>query len=200
MNQHRKSSTGRRQASSAPRGQLYYHRNEAVLVPDGYLAIGRIATAHGVRGEVRVELYTDFPERFAPQTDIYMGEALTPATIEYARPHKLQMLVKLVDVETRDEAEELRGQWLFVPEEEAVALEADTYWVHDIIGLQAATEAGEVLGRISEVLFTGANEVYVIQDADGAELLVPAIADVIQQVDLAAKRITVRLLPGMRDA
>lgn len=199
MTQNKKSTAGRRQASSSPRGQLYYNRNEAVLVPDGHIAIGRIATAHGIRGEVRVELYTDFPERFAPQTVIYVGEALTRAKIEYARPHKLQMLVKLVDVETRDDAEALRGQWLFVPEEEAVELEPDTYWVHDIVGLQAETEAGELLGRISEVLFTGANEVYVIQSADGGELLVPAIAEVIQQVDLAAKRITVRLLPGMRD-
>ena len=199
MNPNKKSSTGRRQASSAHGGQIYYNRNEAVLVPDGYIAIGRIATAHGIRGEVRVELYTDFPERFTPQTVIYLGEALTAATIEYARPHKLQMLVKLLGFETRDEAETLRGQWLFVPEEEAVELEADTYWVHDIVGLQAETEEGEVLGRITEVLFTGANEVYVIKGADGVELLVPAIADVIQQVDLAAKRMTVRLLPGMRD-
>lgn len=199
MNPNKKVSPGRRQAPSASQGQLYHHRNEAVFVPDGYIAVGRIATAHGIRGEVRVELHTDFPDRFAPNTVIYISEALSPATIEYARPHKLQMLVKLVGIETRDEAETLRGQWVFVPEDEAVELEADTYWVHDIVGLQAETETGELLGRISEVLFTGANEVYVIQGNDGAELLVPAIADVIQQVDLATKRIIVRLLPGMRD-
>jgi 16S rRNA processing protein RimM len=200
MNQNKKASTGnRRQAAVAPSGKVYYHRNEAVMIPDGYMAIGRIATAHGIQGDVRVELHTDFPERFAPQTVLYLGETLTPTTIEYARPHKQQMLVKFVDVETRDDAEALRAQWLFVPESDAVALEADTYWVHDIIGLQVQTETGEPLGAVSDVLFTGANEVYVVQGDNGNELLLPAIATVIQQVDLSAKCITVRLLPGMRD-
>lgn len=200
MNQSRRTNTAnRRQAAAAPKGQLYYHRNEAVLVPDGYLAIGRIATAHGIQGEVRVELHTDFPERFAPQVQVFMGESLTPTTIEYARPHKQQMLVKFVDVETRDDAEMLRNQWLFVPESDAVELEADTYWVHDIIGLQVQTESGEALGAVTDVLFTGANEVYVVADPNSKELLLPAIADVVQKVDLAAGVITVRLLAGMRD-
>lgn len=200
MNQNKKASTGgRRQAPAAAKGQVYYHRNEAVLVPDGYLAIGRISTAHGIHGEVRVELHTDFPERFAPQVKVFLGDALTPATIEYARPHKQQMLVKFVDIETRNEAEAMRNQWLFVPESEAVELEADSYWVHDIIGLQVQTENGEPLGAVTDVLFTGANEVYVVQESNGNELLLPAIADVVQKVDLAAGAITVRLLPGMRD-
>lgn len=204
MNQTRRTNSAnhsgnRRQTGAAPKGQIYYHRNEAVLVPDGYLAIGRIATAHGIHGEVRVELHTDFPDRFAPQVKLFMGETLTPAIIEYARPHKQQMLVKFVDVETRNDAETLRNQWLFVPEDDAVELEADTYWVHDIIGLQVQTESGEALGAVTDVLFTGANEVYVVADPNSKELLLPAIADVVQKVDLAAGVITVRLLPGMRD-
>lgn len=200
MNPNRRTNTAnRRQTATAPKGQIYYHRNEAVLVPDGYLAIGRIATAHGIHGEVRVELHTDYPERFAPQIKVFMSETLTPATIEYARPHKQQMLVKFVDVETRNDAETLRNQWLFVPESDAVELEADTYWVHDIIGLQVQTESGEALGAVTDVLFTGANEVYVVQDPDNKELLLPAIAEVVQRVDLEAGSIIVRLLPGMRD-
>lgn len=200
MNDNKKASSGgRRQAATAPKGQVYYHRNEAVLVPDGYIAIGRVATAHGIQGEVRVELHTDFPERFAPQVKVFLSDQLTPATIEYARPHKQQMLVKFVDFETRNDAETLRNQWLFVPASEAVTLEADTYWVHDIIGLQAQTESGERLGVVTDVLFTGANEVYVVQESNGHELLLPAIAEVVQTVDLAAGTITVRLLPGMSD-
>lgn len=200
MSQPKKATTGRRPSATAPANQTYYHRNEAVVVPAGYLAVGRITTAHGIRGEVRVELHTDFPERFAPEVTLYVGEALVETTIMYARPHKQQLLVKLVDVDSRDDAEALRGQWLFIPEDEAVELEPDTYWVHDIIGLYVYTEAGQPLGVISEVLFTGANEVYVIQRADtGAELLLPAIADVVQNVELDHKRMTVRLLPGMLD-
>lgn len=193
-----KKTVGRRPAPTPPTGQLYYHRNEAVLVPDGYLAIGRIITAHALHGEVRVELHTDFPERFAPETTIFLGETLTPFTIEHMRPHKIQLLVKFAGVDTRNDAEALRGQWLFVPETEATALDEDVYWVHDIIGMSVQTESGQELGVISDVLFTGANEVYIIGRTDDApELLLPAITDVIQRVDLEAKRMTVRLLPGM---
>lgn len=200
MSETKKSTSSRRRAPTTLAGQTYYHRNEAVFVPDGYLAIGRITTAHALQGEVRVELHTDFPERFAPATTIYVGETLLATKIEYARPHKEQLLVKLIGTNTRNEAEALRGQWLFVPETEAIALEEDTYWVHDIVGMHVQTENGEALGVVSEVLFTGANEVYVIKRADDTpELLLPAIADVIQNVDLEAKHITVRLLPGMLD-
>jgi 16S rRNA processing protein RimM len=200
MSETNKSTTGRRRTPAAKAGQVYYHRNEAVFVPDGYLAIGRITTAHALQGEVRVELHTDFPERFAPTVTLYIGETLSATKIEYSRPHKDQLLLKLVGVDSRNEAEALRGHWLFIPETEAVQLEDGSYWVHDIIGLQVQSEAGQDLGVISDVLFTGANEVYVIKRADNApELLLPAIADVVQDVDLQARRMTVRLLPGMLD-
>jgi len=200
MNQKRKPLTERKQPTTASASQVYYHRNEAVSIPDGYLAVGRITTAHSLKGEVRVELHTDFPERFVPGMTIYMGEALTEYTVDYARPHKLQLLVKLEGVDTRNQAEALSREWLFIPETEVVDLEDDTYWVHDIIGLHVQTETGQALGVISEVLFTGANEVYVIKMVDSErEILVPAIADVVQQVDLEAKRMTVRLLPGILD-
>jgi 16S rRNA processing protein RimM len=200
MKQSKNPSTTRHQSTTAPASQVYYHRNQAVTIPDGYIAIGRITTVHGIRGEVRVELHTDFPDRFEADIVIYVGEALTEFTIEVARPHKEQMLVKLDGVDTRNEAELLRGQWIFIPEEEAVPLEADTYWVHDIIGLHVQTEDGEALGIVDDVLFTGANEVYVIKSiGDGPELLLPATDEVVRSVDLDAHHIIVRLLPGMRD-
>ncbi len=200
MNQKRKPTTEHKSPTAAPASQIYYHRNEAVTIPDGYLAVGRITTAHSLKGEVRVELHTDFPERFVPGMVVYIGESLAEYRVDYARPHKLQLLVKLDGVDTRNEAEALGREWLFIPETDVVDLEDDTYWVHDIIGLQVQTEEGQELGVISEVLFTGANEVYVIKALDSErELLVPAIADVVQQVDLAAKRMTVRLLPGILD-
>lgn len=201
MKQSKNLPTTRRPSAVAPTSQIYYHRNQAVAIPDGYIAIGRVTTVHGIHGEVRVELHTDFPDRFAPDIVIFMGEALTEFTIDVARPHKQQLLLKLAGIETRNEAELLRGQWIFIPETEAVDLEADTYWVHDIVGLQVQTEDGEELGVVSDVLFTGANEVYVVQAPnDGPELLLPAIDEVVQSVDLAAHHIIVRLLPGMREA
>ena len=97
----------------------------------------------------------------------------------------------------------MRGSWLFVDETEAVELEAGSYWVHDIIGLTVQTEAGELLGTIRDLIFTGANEVYIIETVEtvnaGRELLLPAIEEVVRSVDLDAQLMTVRLLPGLLD-
>ena len=128
-------------------------------------------------------------------------EDLSEMEIQFARPHKKMMLVKLAGINNRNAAEALRDKWLFVAEEDAVELEDDTYWVHDIIGMTVQTEEEEVLGVITDVLFTGANDVYIIDGRDVAtsprELLLPAIADVVQRVEPDKQRMTVRLLPGL---
>jgi 16S rRNA processing protein RimM len=186
-----------------PRGRasVYTHRNRTVNVPDGYLAVGYVGGVHGLKGELRVELYTDFPERFAPGIALYAGDDLRGITVLGARPHKGQILLTLENVASREAAEAWRGVWLFVKEDEAVKLDADVYWVHDIIGLEVETTDGQRLGVISDVLFTGANEVYVVQPLptvnNGRELLLPAIAEVVQAVNLAANLMVVQLLPGL---
>lgn len=181
--------------------QTYLHRNQRVRIPDGYMAIGLISSAHGLRGEVKVELHTDFPERFAPDVAVFLGEELEPAVINTARPHQGQLLVQFRGHETREHAEDLRGLWVFIPDDEAVDLDEDTYFVHDIIGLSVQTTAGRLLGTVAEVLFTGANDVYVVATPDEPrkEILLPAIADVIKTVDLEQGILTVELLPGLLD-
>jgi 16S rRNA processing protein RimM len=175
--------------------------NRSVDVPAGYLAVGRITSVHGLQGEVQVELHTDFPERFASGVRLFVGQELTEFLVEEVRPHKGQLLLLLEGIADRDEAEALRGEWLFVPESEAVQLEADSYWVHEIIGMWVQTTEKEPLGVVEDVLFTGANQVYVVQCPpgvnNGKELLIPAIADVIRQVDQATRMITVQLLSGL---
>lgn len=194
---------GKRQSGKRP-VQTYLHRNQRVRIPEGYMAVGLITTAHGLRGEVKVELHTDFPERFAPGVVVYLGESLEKATISAARPHQGQMLLQFQGIEDRTAADELRGTWLFIPDDEAVALEEDTFFVHDIIGLSVQTASGQLLGTVEEVLFTGANEVYVVATPDEPgeprrEILLPAIADVIKEVDLDQGILTVELLPGLLD-
>jgi len=208
----RKKSAGKRAAGrqgkrkhSAPQAaegtSIYQHRNETVVVPDGYIAIGRVTAAHNLRGEVRVELHTDFPERFAPGVEIFVGSELHENTVETVRPHKMMLLIKLAGIRDRSEAEQLRGQWLFVKEADAITLDDDTFWVHEIIGMKVQTDEGESLGTISDVIFTGANDVYVLQgnDSEGnpREVLLPAIGDVIKEVNAAEKVMTVHLLPGL---
>jgi 16S rRNA processing protein RimM len=192
---------GRSRPRAPHQFQTYTHRNRRVHVPNGYLAIGMITGAHGLRGEMKVELHTDFPERYAPETQVFLGESLQPAHITSARPHQNQMLVQFADVETREAAEALRGLWVFIPEADAVTLEPDTYFIHDIIGLTVQTDDGQVLGTIREVLATGANDVYLVESHDEPprEILLPAIEQVVQKVDLAAGVMTVSLLPGLLD-
>ncbi len=179
----------------------YQHRNQTVTVPDGYIAIGRVTAAHNLHGEVRVELHTDFPERFAKGVKIFIGSDLQETTVETARPHKLMLLVKIAGINNRSDAEQLRGQWLFVHETNAVPLDDDTFWVHEIIGMKVESDEGEALGQISDVIFTGANDVYVLQGSDSEgnprELLLPAIGDVIKKVDREEQLMIVHLLPGL---
>lgn len=176
-------------------------QNRLVEAPEGYLAVGYIVGVHGLMGEIKVELYTDFPERFAPGTQLFVGEALEKLKVTGVRPHKHYLLLRLSGINRRELAETLRGQWLFVAEEDAVALDEDTYFVHEIVGMDVVTSEGRALGTITEVIFTGANEVYVVEPAPGVnrgkELLLPAIQDVIRQVDLEENCMTVELLPGL---
>lgn len=192
---------GRGPARSRRPGETYHIRNQPVFVPDGYLAVGQIVGAHGLRGELKVEPYTDYAERFAPGSVLLLGEDLEEITVAAVRPHKGHFLLWVEELVDRTEAEAVRGEWLFVAESDAAPLEADTYWIHDIIGLNVITESGQQLGQITDVLVTGANDVYIVQPAagvnNGREILLPAIADVVLHVDLEAGTMTVHLPAGL---
>lgn len=166
----------------------------------GYLVIGTIVGAHGIRGEVKVTPLTDFPERFKPGTRLFVGRQpdVRPVEIVAARPHKGMWLVKLSTVPDRNAAELLNDQYLLIPEADAMPLGEHENYVHDLIGLAVVTTEGEPLGRITEVIFTPANDVYVVQ-GDAGELLLPALRSVVVAVDLDARRMTVNLPDGLRD-
>jgi 16S rRNA processing protein RimM len=166
----------------------------------GYLAIGQIISPHGVRGEVKVAVMTDYPARFRPGARVFLSTAsgVTPMEITAARPHKGMMLVKLASVGDRNAAELLRNAFLLIPEEEAMPLGEHENFAHDLIGLTVETTAGEVLGQLTEILFTPANDVYVVS-GPGGEVLVPALREVVLQVDLASRKMVVLLPEGLRD-
>ncbi len=180
---------------------VYTHRNRRVDIPDGYMAVGQIAGAHGLRGEVKVEPHTDFPERFRPGLILAMGNGRQEVEIASSRPHKGLMLVRFVGVNQRSEAENLRGNWLFVSESDAMELDEGIYWIHDLIGLTVQSTSGEQYGTLTEVLSTGANDVYIVRTQapfnKGKDLLIPAIADVVQAVDLDAGLMSIDLPPGL---
>ena len=163
---------------------------------EGFLAVARVVGAHGIRGEVRCELITDFPDRLKQTTHLYRGDDHTPVELERARLDKHGAILKLASAQSRDEAAALRGELLYVAEADAVHLPEDSYFWHQIIGLSVRTDTGEVLGRIAEIMPTGSNDVYVVEQQD-RQILLPAIKDVVQDIDLEAGVMTVHLIEGL---
>jgi 16S rRNA processing protein RimM len=162
-----------------------------------FLVIGEITKPHGVRGEMRVMPLTDRPERFTWLKEIFLGEdgeTLVPVTS--ARLHQNFVLLKLAGYETRDAAESLRGTKLVIPADQAIPLEEGEYYLYELIGMDVLTEAGESLGEITDVIETGANNVFVVRGAE-RELLIPDIPDVVLDIDFEDGRMIVRPLPGL---
>lgn len=182
-------------------GGGFVHRSRPVVIPDGYLVVGQITGAHANRGEIKIENHSDFPERFAAGSVLLMGADLEPVELLSSRPHKAHVLVTLEGVQSREAAQAMRGTWLYVAEEDAAELDDDTFWIHDLMGLTVVTDTGRTLGTVTEVLSTGANDVYVVRPADGVnrgrDILLPAIAQVVLAVDVDAGTITVQLMPGL---
>jgi 16S rRNA processing protein RimM len=168
------------------------------------LAIGQIAGAHGVRGELKVDVLTDDPQRFGLLERVLVGPddgEPVPYGVEGYRMHQQRVLLKLAGVDTREQAATLRGQLVQVPIDEAMPLEEGEYYEHQIVGLDVWTAEGERLGTIAEILYVPSNDVYVVQDTSRArrECLIPALSGVVLAVDLEAGRMTVELPPGLID-
>jgi 16S rRNA processing protein RimM len=162
-----------------------------------YLAIGKVVRAHGIRGEISVNVLTDFPERFETTEWVYLGNEFeaTPYRIEKSRWHKDNVLLTLAGITDRTEAERLRGQYVQVPIKEATPLPEGSYYLYQLIGLEVITVENQSLGTITEVLETGANDVYVVRG--DKEVLIPAVADVIKAVDLEKGQVIVQLMEGL---
>ncbi len=166
-----------------------------------YVIVGRVSRPHGIRGEVRVEILTDYPEKLVQHDDLYLAPPRSPDDVERyplesTRPHKGILLVKLGGCDDRDAAEELRGMLVQIPLDEAVPLEEGEYYYFQLVGVDVETETGEWLGRVADVIETGANDVYIVRGPYG-EILLPAIEDVILELDTERREMVVRLLPGM---
>lgn len=158
------------------------------------LAVGRIARAHGIRGEVSIEPLSEVEARFEPGSILHLedGRSLTVAA---ARRHQQRLLVRFEEVADRNAAEALRGSVLVVPVEQAPPAPDEGFWIHQVVGLEVVTEDGRSLGRIREVQGNPANDLWVVDDGT----LIPAIRDVVADVDLEAGRVTIREVPGLID-
>lgn len=163
--------------------------------------IGKIIAPHGIRGEFRVLPLTDFPERFKTLTDAFLGDG-RPVIVESARPHKQFFLLKLKGVDTPEAVAALRGMTLEVDRAAVAPLPPGHYYVFDLVGLQVFDEQGDLLGIIADVLATGSNDVYVVEqkhpvNSKQQQLLIPALKSVVLEINIADKKMVVRLPEGL---
>jgi 16S rRNA processing protein RimM len=165
-----------------------------------YLAVGFLRHPHGVRGEMLMEIHTDFPHRLKPGTQVFVGEAHRPMILAGQRPHSEGLIVSFGNLKTREEVADLRNHWVYVPAGNRPPLPEGQFYFHQLIGLSVVDENEVRLGRLNEILETGANNVYVVIRADGSELLIPAIPSVILAIDLNSHRMRVKLPPGLVEA
>ena len=160
------------------------------------LQVGVITTTHGVRGEVKVFPTTDDPARFKKLKNVILDTGKTRKELEITgvKFFKNMVILKFKGFDNMNDVENFRQAKLLVTRENAVELGEDEYFIADLIGLAVFSDEGEALGVITDVLQTGANDVYVISKEGQADLLVPAIHDCIKEVDIARQKMTIHLL------
>lgn len=163
------------------------------------LQVGVITQTHGVHGEVKVFPTTDDAERFKELKQVILdtGKETLSLEIQAVKFFKQYVILKFKGIDNINDIERYKRCPLLVTRDEAVKLEEDEYFIADMIGLTVATEDGDVLGTLKDVIRTGANDVYVIQSERYGEVLLPAIKDCILDVDIQGGRMKVHLLDGL---
>ncbi len=164
--------------------------------------VGAITQTHGIKGEVKVFPMTDDVSRFKNMKEILLDagrEGYINLEVESARPQKNLVILKFKGIDNINDVEKYKGKGLYVTKENRVKLKKDEYFIADLIGLDVYTDNNSdiVFGQVTDVISTGANDVYEIMCSDGKEVLIPAIKECIKSVDVEAGRIDIHLLKGL---
>ena len=162
-----------------------------------YLAIGFLRRPHGVRGEILMDVHTDFPERIKPGEALFVGESHQQMMLTSCRTHHKGMLVHFHGIKNPEDAGLYRNTWVYVTTKSRPKLPDGEYYHHQLIGLKVMDEGDTLLGTIVDIIETGANDVYVVRDDSGRELLLPAIPSVILNVQISDGIMQVHLLDGL---
>lgn len=167
-----------------------------------YLLLGEILRPHGVRGELRMRIHTDYPERIAELETVYLGrgtddQRARPYTVQAARFHHDYLLLQLEDIPDRSAAERLRGLKVMIDFANAIPLDDDEVYLYQLIGLRVESETGEVLGEVRHILETGANDVYIVDSPTYGEILIPVHDETLIRLDVDEGVVVVRLPDGL---
>lgn len=165
------------------------------------IVIGKITKPKGIKGEVKVVPLTDNPERFKLLTEVQLdGERFKSAVLEIERCSlsAKAVILKLRGIETRNQAEELKGCYITIQEEQTVPLKEGNYFIHQIVGLTAVDENGEMLGKVIDIRPNPGNDIFVIEK-DSKEFLIPAVKEIVTDIDLDKGRIVINNIEGLLD-
>jgi len=157
-----------------------------------FFSIGRIVGAHGIRGEVKMEIFSDDPERIKDLRRVYFNDDPTPQRLTSVRFHARQALLTFPDISDRDTAETLRGTIIRISGTQARPLPEGEFYLYQLIGLTVFDEADTELGKLTDIIEAGEVDVYVVRSADGGEQLFPALKNVVLEIDPASRRMVVR--------
>ena len=161
---------------------------------DAFLIVGYVKDPRGTGGEVRIDVQTDFPDRFEPGKVLYVDGH--PLNIERSYPHKNSVILKLSGIDTADAGRRLRGKSLDIPLEEAHILPEGEYYRFQLIGLDVVSITGEAVGKIIDILPTASNDVYIL-DGPLGQILIPATEDVVKSIDLDAQQMRIEIIDGL---
>ncbi len=166
-----------------------------------YLEIGQIVNTFGIKGQVKIVPFTDDITRYDELKEIYVEKKneLKLFQIEQVNYKKNMVILKLKGIETVEEAEKLRNCYLKIDRKDAKKLPKDTYFIVDLLGLDVYTDEGKSLGKVDDIYNAGSSDIYVVKDELGKQILLPAIKDVLKEVDLENQKIIVHLIKGLVD-
>lgn len=159
------------------------------------LEIGQIVNTFGIKGFVKVVPYTNNVERFEKLKNVYIKEK--KFEIEEVKYQKNMVLLKFKGIDKIEDAENLRNSYIEIDRKDGIELEEGEYYIVDLIGLEVYTDEGVLLGNIDDIYNTGSNDIYVVKDELGKQILIPAISDVIKNINIEEKKIIVHLLEGL---
>lgn len=162
-----------------------------------FITVGIARRPHGLAGEMIVRVLTDFPERLQTGSKLYLGEKQQPVTIRGRRDHNEGLLLAFEEFPTRESLDHYRNAPLFVRVADRPDLDSGEYYHHQLLGLRVVDADGRAYGVLSDILETGANDVYLVRDEAGEEILFPAIAEVVTAIELEQQRVIVKPLAGL---
>ncbi len=163
------------------------------------LEIGQIVNTFGIKGFVKVNPFVDDILRFNDLKKVYIkrNNVLEEKEIEEVKYHKNMVLLKFKGIDKVEDADRLKNSYLEVDRDNAIELQEGEYFIADLLGLDVVTEEGEKLGKLEDIFNTGSNDIYVVKTEEGKQLLLPAITEVIKEINLNESKIVVHLLEGL---